>query len=921
MTASAFVARMKARVPIPGSHKQMPDELRLIWSFVTLQFPENVANESSGPPAWQYTPFLESRETTVNRLLAHESPRVRNIMLRGVWLAKRLSVLPLLILLMGSLPCIHLQADEAKMPAASSGQSTNSVSIQMRQGGIGRFRPDHWGLVKGLISNKGDSPATCLTVVTPEGSEGLQFARRLTLPGKVAFETNWPAYIREARATGGIEFQYLFFPDGQDDGVIRREAHSSEIPSFSGVTQFDLLPLCGLIGDSGKTRDADTPVYNLLGVMRFSAFANKSVTSFNSADITAAPECLDTVEQIAVTDPELISFPQACEALRAWVLRGGRLMIAADRTGPAVVEALLGDSLPMTFVGETTTNTLTLEINPEYPQAQYAVRSVSREYPDPVRYLRVIPEQCENIWTVDGWPVAMTKSLGRGSVLVTTISAQVFYDSAHYQDLSYPHHALIASTRRMQEVMFTKRRASIIEESTASDQAAALIGYRIPSRNTALGLLAIFPVGMLIAGLLLQKRAAGERLIFAVPALAIVAAVPAAMVGFQIRNIAPPTVIETVVINSSPGFTDLPADGFASVFVPSPRDLGVSAENGTRLNALKDTANSDYRRMTWEGSGEVSWGKFLQPAGLRTYSVTSTRRTTKPWRVRATLNESGLTGTLPTDDGMVPEDAILVGMNRENMALDANDAGQFKGSPDQTLLAGQYFRSTLLSDDERYRTALLNSVFNLTPADQDSVFPSEPSVLFWDKSDSEVLHFGGDDVRRQRAVLVVHPLELYPPEVGTPFLIPPQLLTYRSVVNQDGGIGSSYINSRRKWQPQESASKSMLEFHIPEACRPLIPESGELNLLIRAGSRSVTITSGDRTNMQTIAELKSPLGMQTVSIPGELIRSTCLQGNLFLQIQVSDIDSEMNADDMTGEQDDSWQIERVLLTLRGQRKL
>jgi hypothetical protein len=270
---------------------------------------------------------------------------------------------------------------------------------------------------------------------------------------------------------------------------------------------------------------------------------------------------------------------------------------------------------------------------------------------------------------------------------------------------------------------------------------------------------------------------------------------------------------------------------------------------------------------------------------------------------------------------MTPGDPILAGMNRENLALDLDDSGRLRGTPDNALLSGQYFRSSLLSDDERYRTVLLNSVFNSTQGLQGAPFPSEPSVLFWDKSDSEVLHFEGDDIRRQRAVLVVHPLDLYPPEAGKPFLIPPQLLTYRSVVNDDGGIGSSYVNLRRVWQPQESASKTMLEFQIPEACRPLVPESGELKLLIRAGSRFVKILSGDRSNMQMIAELTSPLGMQSVSIPGELIQSTCLQGQLFLQIQVSDIDSEMKSDDMTGEQDDSWQIERVLLTLKGQRKL
>ena len=73
--------------------------------------------------------------------------------------------------------------------------------------------------------------------------------------------------------------------------------------------------------------------------------------------------------------------------------------------------------------------------------------------------------------------------------------------------------------------------------------------------------------------------------------------------------------------------------------------------------------------------------------------------------------------------------------------------------------------------------------------------------------------------------------------------------------------------------------------------------------------------------MQTIADLKSPLGMQTVSIPGELIHTTCQEGHLYLQIQVSNLESQMNEDDMTGEQDDSWQIERVLLSLKGQRKL
>ncbi|MFO1003836.1 MAG: hypothetical protein U0936_26190 [Planctomycetaceae bacterium] len=452
-------------------------------------------------------------------------------------------------------------ADEAKI--TPSNRAEESLSLEMAQGGIGRFRPDHWGMVKGRIANHGDQPATCLTVVTPEGSGGLQFARRMTIPSQVVFESNWPVYIHQAKASGGVEFQYLFFPQGEDDGVIRHNKGSGEIPTFSGITQFELLPLCGHVADSGPNSIRETSVNVLLGIMRHSAYAKTSVTSIKPSEITADPECLDGLSQIAVTDSNLMAFPQACEALRTWTLRGGRLLIAVDKTGPAVVEALLGDSLPITVVGESTTNSVQLEINPEYSRTQYSVRSVMREFSEPIGYVRVIPGSCEKIWTVDGWPVSVTKAIGRGRVLLTTISAEAFYEPNENALEGHPKHSLIASCRRMQEAMFKTQADSVIEQSVAADQAAALIGYGIPSRRVALVLLGVFPVGVLVIGLYLQKRSSGEQLVFVVPGLAMVAALPALVIAFQIRSVAPTTVIESIVVNSSPGLTNQPADGFA----------------------------------------------------------------------------------------------------------------------------------------------------------------------------------------------------------------------------------------------------------------------------------------------------------------------------------------------------------------------
>jgi hypothetical protein len=66
--------------------------------------------------------------------------------------------------------------------------------------------------------------------------------------------------------------------------------------------------------------------------------------------------------------------------------------------------------------------------------------------------------------------------------------------------------------------------------------------------------------------------------------------------------------------------------------------------------------------------------------------------------------------------------------------------------------------------------------------------------------------------------------------------------------------------------------------------------------------------------------MKSPLGTHSISLPVELIRESCLAGRLYLQISVSGLDASMKSESMTGEQDDSWQIQRVSLTLKGRRQ-
>jgi hypothetical protein len=227
-------------------------------------------------------------------------------------------------------------------------------------------------------------------------------------------------------------------------------------------------------------------------------------------------------------------------------------------------------------------------------------------------------------------------------------------------------------------------------------------------------------------------------------------------------------------------------------------------------------------------------------------------------------------------------------------------------------------KSTLISDEQRYRTALLESIF--TNSNRIEPFPAEVSLLFWEGRQAPALQISDQQARRKQMVLVAQTIKLRPPEAEQLITIPSPLLPFRSIATSSGGFGSAFNNAQQQWVPQESAGVILLKFQIPAVCVPLEVESADVELLIRAASRVVTVESGKHDQLEEVARLTSPLGTHSISIPDRLIQDSCLLGHLFLSINVSDLDDSMKSDTMTGEQDDSWKIERVSLTLRGRRK-
>lgn len=818
------------------------------------------------------------------------------------------------ILLACAMPSAEVHADEPKPDVAAQSEETK---INIRSGATGRFVFGRWGAVTGSISNSNNNAARSLIVVTPS-TGGLQYARRIEVPARTIFDTTWPVLVTGTKAPGPVDFRYLHFPGGQDDGVIRNSSLESELPSFSVLATDGPQGLTGYLPDNRNDDRGEDFVMAFSQACRFNKLGKAGVASFLARDISHHSDCLDPLDSLSISDPRLSNYPMACDAIRAWLQRGGRLHLPIDIVGEDVARTLLGDLFPLSVTGETSSNKVLLELNSEYPKAQYPVRSVAREFDEPVRYLRMVPGTGEVIWTVDNWPVAVRLPVGRGFVIITAIDSRVFVEKRKDFPEGAPAWTPIASCRRMVDTLFDARPAPLISQPIAAEHAASLVGYQIPTRTTAFLLLSVFPILLSVVGFFLLKKSAGERLVWVVPSLAILAAVPALATGMKIRSVAPNTLIETRVMMAGTGATDVVADGFASVYLPNAMDLPVSSEIGAVLDAQSDSANQDYRRLVWEGAAENHWEKLNQPAGLKTYPLRAVRTSEMPYRITGTFDELGFRATLLAPGFEDASDFLMAGLTPDRLSLTRDSDGILRGTAENVLDAGQFWSSTLTTEEQRQRTRLMNSVFS--NRDRTDAFPSEQSVLFWEASDKSLLTFQSADLRVTQNTLMIQPIQWIPPEAGKPITVLSPFMTMRSIETATGGFGGLYNNPRREWVPIETSSDTLLEFLIPQVCRPFELDSIEINLNIRAGSRMVKVSSGVPGNLQPVAEFDSPLGNQKFSVPVELAKAAAVAGRFYLQIDVSDVGGRSQTESEMGEQDDNYQVNRCLVILKGRRQ-
>ena len=788
---------------------------------------------------------------------------------------------------------------------------------RITSGGFERYKQDRWGLVRGHFENKTDEAQTVTSLAHQVGGDRHQYGRRIQLPPRSIRTSQWPVYVHPAQSRA-FEFEYMSVLGEAGRETVNRRSDGEMLDSFvvSAIGQQNgqsIGSTMSVYSDNMRSLEA---LYadDLMSSLRRDAGQPPKLIAIREQEIGIHPEALNTVDQMIVCSADLHQYPDVCASIRHWIERGGRAIVSVNAMGEESARALLGDALPFSVVDET--GLMDLELTHHVTRdglRQDVDLSCARSFEEPVPVSRVVVEKGRLLWSVNGWPMLVEQDMGRGRIYLSTASAQVYLEGLN------SHKTAPTTAQILEDAFLTVLPPPLLAHQDMADIAHTEIGYEIPQRSFPLLVLTVFLLLLAGLGAWLIRRDRHSWITIAAPVLAVCAAVPGLALGLAVRTSAPPTLLETRVVHAASGQTSFVADGVATVYQPEAEDIGLTLTNFATLRTMDGQPADTRHRFMWTDIGTHQWADFHQPAGISDYVLESTVQLPDPLTAHGTLDDRGLQLQISNTELLQPEDLIVASRSPDLMEARQTASATWRSESRDVLPPGEISNETMISKLQVQRKALNQTLFN--HADRLQAFPEELSVLFWSRQLPSSLQTDAE-LRRQSSTLMVVPVDLQPPDVGERVLLPPVLLPYQTIANENGGVSSAFFNRRRTWIEVSKGVVTVLKFDLPTACRPFDFEQVDVSIRLRAGSRDVSVSVGGPGAWTPLETLSSPVGTFDFSLPVERLNQVS-HSSIYLKIDVSD--SQLEAEDDQnfenfGEQDNYWKIDRVLMTAAGARQ-
>ena len=780
--------------------------------------------------------------------------------------------------------------------------------------GIHKFVPGRWGVISIGVINPGEHDAEVLSAIHFGDEENLQYSRQLWVPPR-SKRVSWvPVFVPEttSKDSGMTTVKSLLF-SRESFGDVLIESPSGQ-KSHDGIIPVEHEPQITAIisndDDNDEPREA-------LAALRVARNLTMKISQLRNDTFPTRYEALDGLDQLVIAGDQIPDDPAGIIALRQWLHDGGRIWLMLDRVPPSTVSRLLGDSFRyrvLDRVGLTEVAFRSDEPGEDDDEGKV------REFEEPVDMVRVVGEDLNTSFTVNGWPAAFWQPAGKGLVLFTTLGPRGWMrprEQEEFYKLSVFKRSANAATPQLERLAYkflVPRHRTVLPTGQLQQVVSDQIGRRIVGRGSMAALLVTYCVALVGVGVLLSSGGRSVHLVWIGPVLAVVTAAIAAGLGYASRTETPPTVVESQFVEAAEGVDDLTVHGLLAIYNQRPSAVQLGASRGGIFVPDMKALGGETRRMVWTDLEKWHWEHLTLPAGVRTAESSMGIIPEEPIRATASWDASGVVGHLMASPFTSFGDAILTGPDHRNLAVQFGDSGEKEGefTAGQSLASAQFIANNVLSDQQRLRQEVYRQ---LVRRDEQYQYPDRLMLLTWAESWDSGFQFD-PDARRAGTALLAVPVQLAAPAPGTRVKVPSTFLSYQSVaIPGQKSMSAAFDKRRRVWiGPLTNGTSTMLRFEVPSQLLPLRIDRVYFSIKINAPSRDLEIF-GLRGEQQIVLETQSsPVGEFVFEIDQADVLGLDGEGGLQLGVNVGDFQGKQ-----TGLiQSEGWKIDDLWIEVEGE---
>ena len=832
--------------------------------------------------------------------------------------ARRLFLTAVVVLLCQQQPVSALAQD------GSDEDTDGRVVVRAAASVVRQHRTDAWSVLSvhaehipaetdGVGSVSGDGGHGMVSVYFADTVDQ-QYVRRIWVPEGGQRQAFLPFRMPTSvpRSKGSVELQMASIEVGEDDREVFRRTDGDPLTD-SILLSVDHDPVKTMaiyrrhfINEDHRMVAPDTDAIDMLHVARQAAKLSTNITSYQQDFLPPWPEVFQQYHTMVLCGDRLAHDAAGLAAVRGWLRDGGRMWIMADRTPPAMISAILGNRLDLSRVDEVELDRFTIE-TPKRRTGE--VITDDCEFEEPVTFVRMATNRDDITATINGWPAAIWVPFGEGEVLITTLAPSGWM--SEFDEV--PTEALREMTTRFFSVPEGGLDPAVMEAAVTQQ-----IGYSIPSRTFAVGLLAACCACMAIAGVMLSRRNQLEHLAWLIPVIALITTGVFISTGLANSTSVPPTIAAMEIHRVLPGTNELRTEGLAAIYDSQSRQVDWTTA-GRQWAIPAPPSDGEVRRLVWLDDDTVVPDNASTAAGsVGTARLSAEQVSASPLGVSARFGPSGIEGLFAPrgEAATIPTDAVIVQASMPALPVSATAEGSFTADADSVLAPGEYVAGGLLSDEQARRHGVLQQL--LDPEDS-WVFPREPAILSWTEDVLLADSFPAD-FATIGASLNVTPLTFEPTPPNTRFTVPATFLK-PSIEAGRGGTSTAYSMRSGKWvKGLTRGGETVLRFELPAEVRPCTLDGGTLTLRCNIPSRQLEIWAFVEPEPLQVFARANPNGVLTIPLTAEhLVQDP--SGGVRIGITVGDIEQSTAADDSdesANYQDTGWQIDYARLTLTGE---